>query len=86
MGDHSFSTYAKFPEELTFLTPMIRKRMFEYQGVRNVKFAENFAYVLNEWSLGQKKRTLGSWNLHFSNNLQNMNLKTLEQYADILSE
>ena len=25
-----------------------------YQGVRNVSFSENFAYVLNEWS---------SWNL-----------------------
>ena len=27
------------------------KRMFAYQGVRNVSFSENFAYVLNGWSL-----------------------------------
>ena len=26
------------------------KRMFAYQGVRNVSFSENFAYVLNGWS------------------------------------
>ena len=25
--------------------------MCAYQGVRNVNFSENFAYVLNEWSL-----------------------------------
>ena len=25
--------------------------MCAYQGVRNVSFSENFAYVLNEWSL-----------------------------------
>ena len=25
-------------------------RMCEYQGVRNISFSENFAYVLNEWS------------------------------------
>ena len=34
--DHLFSTYAKFSKKLT------------YQGVRNVSFPENFAYVLNE--------------------------------------
>ena len=27
------------------------KRMCAYQGVRNVSFSENFAYVLNGWSL-----------------------------------
>ena len=27
------------------------KRMYAYQGVRNVSFSENFAYVLNGWSL-----------------------------------
>ena len=37
--DHLFSTYAKFSKKLT------------YQGVRSVSFPENFAYVLNEWSL-----------------------------------
>ena len=39
----SFSTYAKFSEELTL-------RECAYQGVRNVRFSEKFAYVLNEWS------------------------------------
>ena len=38
---HPLSMYAKFSEKLTFLTPCA------YQGVRNVGFSENFAYVLN---------------------------------------
>ena len=29
----------------------IRTRTSVYQGVRNVRFWENFAYVLNDWSL-----------------------------------
>ena len=46
--DHSFITCAKFPENITYL--LIRTRTFAYQGVRNVSFSENFAYLLNEWS------------------------------------
>ena len=42
--DHSFSTYAKFSEKLTFLD--VRTRA--HQEV-NVSFSENFAYILNEW-------------------------------------
>ena len=42
---HSFSTYAKFFEKLTFL------RTGTYQGVRNVSFSENFAQVLNGISI-----------------------------------
>ena len=38
--DHSSSMYGKFSEKPTFLT--------SYQGVRNVSFLENFAYVLNK--------------------------------------
>ena len=38
---HPFSTYAKFSEKFIFFTPCA------YQGVRNVNFSENFAYVLN---------------------------------------
>ena len=38
---HPLSMYAKFSEKLTFLTPCA------YQGVRNVGFSENFAFVLN---------------------------------------
>ena len=30
--------------------PLIRTRMYPYQGVRNVSFQENFSYVLNERS------------------------------------
>ena len=41
--DHSFSTYAKFSEKVTFLTPWYAHQ----QRVRNV---ENFAYVLNQSS------------------------------------
>ena len=39
--------YAKFSEKLTFFTPLIRTRMFSYQGgrgeARNVSLSENFA-------------------------------------------
>ena len=38
--EHSFSTFAKFSEKLTFLKIK----------VRNISFSENFANVLNEWS------------------------------------
>ena len=46
-GELPLSIYAKLSENLTFLTPLIRKRTYTYQGVRNVGFSENFAYVLN---------------------------------------
>ena len=49
--DHSFSTYGKCSEKLTFLTPWYADvRTCAYQEVRNVSFSEDFAYVLNEWS------------------------------------
>ena len=61
---HPFSAYAKFSEKLTFITPwyaharktnisypLIRTRSCAYQGLRNVSFSENFAYVLSGWSL-----------------------------------
>ena len=55
---HSFSTYAKVSDKLTFLTPhphpLIRiRRSSHHQGVKNVDFLENFVYVLNEWPLCQ---------------------------------
>ena len=43
--DHSFSTYAILSKKLTFLTPS-----YVHLRVR-VTLSENFAYVLNEWSL-----------------------------------
>ena len=46
MRDHLFNKYAKFTEKLAFLTPWCA-----YQGVINVSFSENFAYVLNGWDL-----------------------------------
>ena len=45
--DHSFSTYAKFSAKLTFLT---HTRTCTYQGVRNITFLENLAYVSIELS------------------------------------
>ena len=54
-NDHPFSTYAKFFEKLTFLTPWythVRAR------IRNVSFLENFAYTLNEWSLCNVHKTV----------------------------
>ena len=61
---HSFSTYAKFSEKLTFLAPWYTHVTCAYQGVRNNNFSENFACVRNEWShhtftLGFNER---SWN------------------------
>ena len=38
---HPLSTYAKLSKKLTFL------RTCAYQGVRNVGFSENFAYIVN---------------------------------------
>ena len=40
---HSFSTFLKFSEKLTFLTP----RYTHVRVFRNVSFPKNFAYVLN---------------------------------------
>ena len=34
--------------------PLIRTRACAYQGVTNVSFSENFAYVLNGWFLMPK--------------------------------
>ena len=45
---HSFNTYTKFSEKLSFY-PLIRTRKYAYQRVRNVSFVENAANVLNEW-------------------------------------
>ena len=44
---HSFSTYAKFSEKPNTSYADVSA----YQGVRNVSFLENFAYVLNKWSI-----------------------------------
>ena len=44
LRDHSFSTYSKFSEKLTFCT-------CAFQGVRNSSFSGNFAHVLDGWSL-----------------------------------
>ena len=56
LRDHPFSTYAKFPEKLIFL-PLIRTHACTCQeyvcvsGGKNVSFSENFAYLLNGWSI-----------------------------------
>ena len=49
MRDHPFRTYAKFSEKLT--------RACAYQGLSNVSFSENFAYVQNGWSLKRILKT-----------------------------
>ena len=48
--DHSFSTYTKFSEKNKhyFLPLDTHKRMCASQGVRNISFSEDFAYVQNE--------------------------------------
>ena len=40
--------------------PPIRTRSCSYQGVRNVSFSENFAYVLNGWSVTNMRPCLAS--------------------------
>ena len=47
--DHSFSTYTKFLEKLTFFTPWYSMYV-SFSGGKNVTFSENVAYLLNEWS------------------------------------
>ena len=65
---HSFNTYAKFFEKLTFLTPpsLMHRQTCAYQGLRNVSFPESFAYVLNEWSLCNTSKIVAKtvMNLH----------------------
>ena len=43
---HTFSAYTKLSEKLKFLTPWY-VYVWEYYGVRNVCFSENFTYLLN---------------------------------------
>ena len=38
--------------------PLIRRLKCAYQGVRNISFSENFAYVLNGWPLWDLVRQL----------------------------
>ena len=52
--DHLFSAFAKFSEILISPLPPLPRYAhlrFAYQGVINVSFSENSAYVLNRWSL-----------------------------------
>ena len=48
--DHPFSTYAKFSVKLTFFTPETNTFVYVSRG-KNVSFSENFAYLLNGWTL-----------------------------------
>ena len=60
---HSFSTYSTFSEKLTSITSWYAYVLTcAYQGVRNVSFVENFAYILNEWSL-MKQKILQFWSV-----------------------
>ena len=51
MGLHSFSTYAKFSDKLTYLTPDT------HTDVRNVSFLKNFPFLLNERALLKPKKS-----------------------------
>ena len=61
MSDHLFSTCAKFSKKTNISYLLICIRTCAYQAVRNVSFSEDFAYLLNEWSLGYF-----FWLTHFS--------------------
>ena len=41
----------KISRKTNISNPLIRMRSCAYQGVRNVSFSEDFAYVLNGWIL-----------------------------------
>ena len=47
LGEHSFSTKAKFSEKLLFLT-LRYAHVRVCEGVKNVSFSESFTYVLSE--------------------------------------
>ena len=78
--DHSCSIYATIFEKLTFLTPDTHTYAYHahiriththtcaHQGVTNISFSENFAYLLNEWPLSGIARRLGKedWSQAFS--------------------
>ena len=49
LRNHSFSTYGKFSAKLTFL--LLDTPIMCVSGSKNVSFAENFSYVLNNLSL-----------------------------------
>ena len=57
--DHSFSTFAKFSEKLSFLAPWYahvlgngrREGGGGWRGSKRFQFFEKFAYVLNKWFL-----------------------------------
>ena len=51
LKNHSFSTYIKFLEKLTFLTSWYTYVRVRIMGVRNNSLLGNFAYILNEWPL-----------------------------------
>ena len=52
---HPFSKYAKFAEKLKFLTPRYTHVRVRIRG-KNFSFSENFAYVLNGWSLRKRNQ------------------------------
>ena len=46
---HPLYTFAKILRKTNISNPLIRTLTYAYQGVRNVMFLGNFAYVLNGW-------------------------------------
>ena len=74
---HPFNTYAKLSEKLTFLTAD--------QGVRNVSFSENFAYVLNGWSpFNVAFCFFPVWTWHYSQNQRQAHAILLTPRKDII--
>ena len=51
ISGHPLSTYAKFSEKLTFLTPWYAHIRVRIRGLEMLVVSENFAYVLNGWPL-----------------------------------
>ena len=57
--DHPFKYVRTIFCKTKIFNPLLRTHMCAYQEVRNVSFSENFAYILNGWTLSEKQYTLG---------------------------
>ena len=71
--DHSFSTYAKFSENISY--PMVRTRTCVYHGVRNISFLENCAYLINQFHNGL-----------FLLLLMSVRLKTISSFMNLVTQ
>ena len=81
---HSFAVAAStFSVEHLGIIHLVRS--CAYQGVRNVSFSENFAYVLNEWSLMRRERVDFQYTFSIPENNETAILHVQKQSLGIVS-